>query len=290
VDRACRLEAMLRNLSRKRKNLRVEQSQVDNQFIRLMKDLQLALQNDQDLTVIVADAFIAAPKTTDGSQASTMDSQQSISSQTAGNDGSTLRTESQLVSSQNNAHSDVVKPNRLESTALAIDTPETRHRSCANSFACFAGDVFENDLDEQNSVSQSPSLAYSNSTPSVSTQAPELFPSASHPSPTALRAGAEAWRAQYGQDAFTGIDFRTGMSGHLGLVSSQTHPHEYLKKSYTGGSATYNMPKMSSHTGLTMQKPRLLTGILSSLTLPSFSTVSQTEESRDQQVQHTGSM
>jgi hypothetical protein len=35
----------------------MEQSKVDNKFIQLMSELQASLQNDEDLTVILADTF-----------------------------------------------------------------------------------------------------------------------------------------------------------------------------------------------------------------------------------------
>ncbi len=65
MDRACKLEAMLLALSNRRKELRTEQSKVDNKFIRLMSDLQASLQNDEDLTVITADTFSTPMETID---------------------------------------------------------------------------------------------------------------------------------------------------------------------------------------------------------------------------------
>ena len=75
-----------------------------------------------------------------------------------------------------------------------------------------------------------------------------ILTSASHPSPSALRAGARAWREMHGRQASNGIDFRTGMSGHSALFSSSAHTHDYLAstKGFFAG--------MSNHTGLTMWK------------------------------------
>ena len=76
--------------------------------------------------------------------------------------------------------------------------------------------------------------------------------SATHPSPSAMREGARAWRERHRQQPRTGIDFRTGMSGHKALYSPQArHPHAFLEtvSSWTG-------MKMSSHTGLSLSSSR----------------------------------
>jgi len=57
VDRSCKLEAMLRLMSSRRKELREEQRKIDNQFIAYMNELQVSLMSDEDLTVIAADTF-----------------------------------------------------------------------------------------------------------------------------------------------------------------------------------------------------------------------------------------
>ena len=88
-----------------------------------------------------------------------------------------------------------------------------------------------------------------------------MLTTAAHPSPSALRAGARAWREMHGRPASNGIDFRTGMSGHSALFSSSAHPHDYLastQRFFTG---------MSNHTGLTMWKaPKFPFSLTSSAT------------------------
>ena len=66
VDRACRLEAMLRMVSQERKRLRKEQSRIDNSFIRLMNELQHSLEKDEDLTVICRSTFLNLDTTRNG--------------------------------------------------------------------------------------------------------------------------------------------------------------------------------------------------------------------------------
>jgi hypothetical protein len=284
VDRACRLEAMLRDLSRRRKELRQEQTQIDNQFIHLMNDLEMSLHNDEDLTVILADTFTLPPK--DPDEPEKKEDSPAVS---------TIRARAESP--------DFVKPpNRLpQKEETAVYRPKT-------SFVCFAGDMFSGGCDGdapcstptatsrsdfRESVSQS-SLRSTSSSPTHA----NLFPSASHPSPSALRAGAQAWRERNGQNARTSVDFRTGLSGHSALMSAQPHHAHPIIESQgssggfgsTTGGWTGGLPKMSSHTGLSMtskSKP-FYTGILSSLTLPSFSGPSDNDERSD--IARTGSM
>lgn len=61
-----------------------------------------------------------------------------------------------------------------------------------------------------------------------------------------LSAEAEAWRERYYQNSqrSRGVNFRTGFSGHQGLVNYMVHPHAYLDHQQRA------LPKMSSHSGL----------------------------------------
>lgn len=251
--------------------LRMEQSKVDNQFIRLMNDLQLSLQQDEDLTVILADAFA------DGDEHRARDEAEKKEDDAAASIPARPRAE------ERNDTVDIQKPNRLEQKLKA---PETVSRP---NFVCFAGDVFSGySLDSSEREEQRRTTAGTASPTGSLEGASSLFPSASHPSPSALRAGARAWREQHGQAPRDGIDFRTGMSGHMALLSSHAHPHEYLEEpSYSASSAPVHFPKMSSHTGLTM--PRL-SGIMASLTLPSFGTARPSTEERREEVHQSGSM
>lgn len=61
MDRSCILEAMLRTLSDRRKELRQKQSENDTQFVKLMNKLQTSLQGDEDLTVVCKTAFKEEP-------------------------------------------------------------------------------------------------------------------------------------------------------------------------------------------------------------------------------------
>jgi hypothetical protein len=270
---------MLRTLSQRRKELRIEQSKIDSQFIRLLKDLQLSLEKEEDLTVIAADAF-AEPK-------EALDSSVEIMIAEKKEDDHRPPPATSPSEHRNDYETTLVKPTRLPDQLTSAFQPPR------SSFVCFAGDVFSNYASDYRSTTTQPNTPGSpaNSVEALST----LFPTTSHPSPSALRAGAQAWRERHGLQANQGIDFRTGMSGHMALLSTHAHPHEYLEPvssySSTGG---YHFPKMSSHTGLTMAKPSTWgRSLLSSLTLPTFgisSSALQPDEGSREGVQQAGSM
>jgi hypothetical protein len=263
VDRACKLEAMLRSLSSQRKRLRLEQSKVDNMFIRLMNDLQISLMTDDDLTVIVADTFTAAPADRKAEYRQQNEARDQMPSRNA--------ADASLTNMSNNGP---VKPKLDDNIgqeerqdSQGTGTPHVL-TTAARGFACFANDVFDtisgtgSDETEYHTLRRqqgiSPSIRTTQKSDIEGTtcsmpMATTLFPSASHPSPSAMSAGARAWREMHGREECRGgVDFKTGMSGHMALLSSHAHPHEYLG---THRHAIANFRGMSNHTGLTMTKP-----------------------------------
>ena len=269
VDRACKLEAMLCSLSNRRKALRIEQSKIDNQFIRFMNELQHSLQNDEDLTVILADAF-------------------SVPVENTKTDVTYIDQGEKTAEAEEERNDYPQKPPLERATTPPLESFRPGR------FACFAGGVFGDDVGSRDQATDllhswaNPELSPFRGSQDTDADAALLFPSSSHPSPSAMRAGAQAWREQHGRDAATDntINFRTGMSGHMALLSTQSHPHEYLEPSHSRlGSAT----RMSSHTGLPMFKIPSLQGILNSLTLPVIGTPPRRVNSQGQ-IHHTGSM
>ena len=312
VDRACKLEAMLRFLSTQRKQLRLEQSKIDNMFIRLMNDLQISLMTDEDLTVIVADTFAAAANYKKGEapvQAETRDEQPPREIKTTeSEDGPVKPPNVDTAGSNKRLH-----PRHDGGTPTVLT-------NAARGFACFANDVFDtisgtgsDDTEFQklrrqqqqqgrrlSSSPRKPRPTFAQdcdgtvcSAPDVSTT---LFPSATHPSPSAMSAGARAWRELHGRQASrgAGVDFKTGMSGHMALLSSSAHSHEYLGDSHR----VTDFRKMSNHTGLTMAKPfksavgtlyqSMYQSLYPALNIPSLSGLSGTPE-RVQQSQQADS-
>jgi hypothetical protein len=235
---------MLRSLSARRKELRQEQSQVDNRFVRLMNDLQSSLMNDEDLTVVAGEAFTPTAK--------------------SGKD----EKENELVlrdmeptqrEERRDPNDGLTKPSML--TRQSTPTQVTR------TFSCFANEVFDalgGSPDEEviqsgpailNAMTHPFGSAIERAAASEDDRSTTLFPAASHPSPSAISAGARAWRERHGREASQGVDFRTGLSGHLALTSSHAYSHEYLSRKTA-------FPRMSSHSGLTMTRPvrRVLAG------------------------------
>lgn len=292
VDRACKLEAMLRSLSTRRKQLRLEQSKVDNMFIRLMNDLQISLMTDEDLTVIAADTFAVADKKplkrhqdeAREKEPSQHENQASLSLASIENTGPVKPQKLQVHNGQ-------------EERQDAQGTP-TVLTTAARGFACFANDMFDtisgtgsDDTEYQKLRRQGIQAQMSAAEQTLQARgvpgdvATTLFPSASHPSPSAMSAGARAWRERHGREECRGgVDFKTGMSGHMALLSSHAHPHEYLGTHRTAP----NFRGMSNHSGLTMTKPlkkavgtlyqSMYQSLYPALQIPSLSGASATPE------------
>lgn len=289
---------MLFSLSNRRKSLRLEQTRIDNQFIRFMNELQHSLKTDEDLTVILADAFSAPP-------AASLKEDIEIDA---------VDEEKEEKTSSPDDHHPQKPPKEAENNQIA--TPPRTSR-----FACFAGGVFGgtggscSQEDAQgflrSALSTNPEWTIHRGSGShdVDPDASRLFPRARNPSPSAMRAGAQAWREQFGRAPANecSINFRTGMSGHMALLSTHAHPHQYLDHHHepslsssrsgstglgyrsAGRMSSHTGLKMSSHTGLTMTKLPSLQGILSSLTLPAPNTPPRSEADRNQ-IHQTGSM
>ena len=289
VDRSCKLEAMLRLMSTRRKGLREEQKKIDNQFIAFMNELQVSLMSDEDLTVIAADTFHKNIENNDPSGTSTGAAADTARARDITTDVAALDIQPpqpppppppEVRPSNTYEDSTPLKPRFME---RPMTPPGDSSRG---SFFCSSSDVLNAVLPLSSSrtqqppalpnVTRSPAIArefnsinqqqrnqFQSSYPQtprhdrrsyhqhghvVEDTPTRLLTSASHPSPSALRAGARAWREMHGRPASDGIDFRTGMSGHSALFSSSAHPHDYLvqtQRFFAG---------MSNHTGLTMWK------------------------------------
>lgn len=301
VDRACKLEAMLRSLSQQRKRLRKEQSKVDNMFIRLMNDLQVSLMTDDDLTVIVADTFAKTAKKKTVQR--TQDEARETEPMSPTGIDPVARASSIEADEEDTGP---FKPPKLAFRAQQPlhqeqrqDPPGMAVSNAARGFACFANDMFDSisgagSTDETDFQKLRRQQGLATPVPTVQKISIEavpstLFPSASHPSPSAMSAGARAWREKHGrqEEPVSGVDFKTGMSGHMALLSSHAHPHEYL------GGRLPNFHGMSNHTGLSITKPikksvgalyqSMYQSLYPALTVPSLSGASMGTPERPQQ-------
>jgi hypothetical protein len=241
--------------------------QIDNQFISLMNELQVSLMADEDLTVIGVGTF--QDKRKEDSQAEVRDNE------------SAGHLMGQEVRSNNTEDSTPLKPRPM----VPMERPVTPPTDISRGFFCSSGSVFESVITmSASSSSRQPPALSSATTPAIAealyqaqenrSNSAESTPtrtgmfraetptrmfrsSAPHPSPSALKAGARAWREMHGRAASANlgsanmsIDFRTGMSGHSALMSASAHPHDYLDPRVRA----VNFQGMSNHSGVTMWK------------------------------------
>lgn len=271
----------------------------------MLNSLQTSMEHDEDLTVIVAAAF----------SGSALDDTSDV-------DPTPTATYGEIRSRDTVTERDDIDIQKAQLQQRPPTPPFQNAR-----LTCFAGPLFganddDNYVSERAALPDMPTSSLLDFMPHQATLG-TLLPSISHPSPSAMRAGAQAWRERQGQiarggSATGGINFRTGMSGHMGvLLGNQTrHPHEYLEDQYQPAVAaqqshgyghqqsTSNTPtytnnyrpaysgrlRMSSHTGLSSVRskpsPVAASSILDSFTpmilRPSSTTSSRAEESRDQ--------
>lgn len=230
VDRACTLEAILFNLSNQRKELRMQQSRVDNQFIQFMNALQHSLRSDEDLTVIHGEAFTSPSAMTPRVE---MD-----------NNGSS-------TTEYSNYYPQKPQPARPSTPPL---------ESIRRGFSCFAGNMFGDDsATTVHPPSPAPEhllrSALANHDLSNYREHATIFPTNSQVSPSAMRAGAQAWQRENNNGS---INFRTGMSGHMALLSTHAHADAVQRPLLRG---------MSQHAGLTTmgRLPRNLHWIFNTL-------------------------
>lgn len=245
VDRACKLEALLRSVTLRRKELRIQQRKTDSQLVTMMQDLQTSLLNDEDLTVIGADTFSEVDMKVRFNNFMDEQEDRKIAAHDSDSDNSIAEGKGALVYKRADSPPSIV--------------PQS-------SFGCFPEGMFgdfgglSSRRQESSSSSQSEvvagvmrALSFSDDRSTSDAQRASrrvLHQASSHPSPRAMSAGAQAWRDRNNRPASRGIDFRTGMSGHMALLSTQVHrdPHSYLRTN------TSMLGKMSAHTGLTLTR------------------------------------
>lgn len=230
------MEAYLHALANRRRELKAECGKIDTRFTGLMNNLQASLFNDEDYTVIPAEEF-------DDSEASHIQIPQ--------------LDDSRVSLDQNPSDdSDVLfKPQAL----VRQPTPPD-----AAGLSCSMGSVLQamsatlgGDYEPIPQSASAPDTL--NGEPNHIENLAEVQQRAhaqarqSPPRTRELSGEAEAWRERYYQArrrGGAGVDFRTGLSGHQGLVGYMVHPHAYLD------GQPRSLPKMSSHSGLSRSMGR----------------------------------
>ncbi len=223
---------MLHALSARRQELRGEKRKIDNSFVGLMSNLQASLLSDEDLTVVPSDTF---------TDAATESFRPELAEDKRGNDVG--------LSPSASVDSGLRKP---QPTVAALPAPSSPLAEVAS----FASSMLEH---------LSTSVGQAVDSPARFQRTLPTRVDDSHPSPRTMSAGARAWRERNGRSASRHVDFRTGMSGHMGLgvTSYMVHPHDYLEHKPR---TTF---RMSSHSGLTMTRPRAREQRSNSLSNPS---------------------
>lgn len=237
VDRACRIEAYLHALAARRRELKAESGKIDTRFTGLMNNLQESLYNDEDLTVIAADTF-----ENDSKMKSVMMIPQEEAIGRTFSDDSDLQKPFTLarqptppmaggfgacsMGSVFNAMSATLGGDE-EVASLSSSIAPTSSADCLG-----LGPLLQQDHAQEQAIEQGEGQVH-------------LQGRQSPPRTRELSAEAEAWRERYyqNQQRSRGVDFRTGFSGHQGLVNYMVHPHAYLDHQRA-------LPKMSSHSGL----------------------------------------
>lgn len=231
----------MRTLSDKRKEMRKEQAKVDNKFIRLMNNLQHSLHNDEDLTVICGNTFV---KSRSGDELMKL-----IGDEIKEDDESRNETQERAVEAVAEENDDTLSPRKPSPLVRESTPPYLTNPPNEGGYGCFSNAVL-NAYDEN-------------------LHSPGFFPTGCHPTASEMSAGAQAWRDRYGRTSRTGtgIDFRTGLSGHSGMLSTHAHAHQYLESPTDVPARSSGAGRrMSAHTGLTMARPfPALTNILSAL-------------------------
>jgi hypothetical protein len=241
VDRACRIEAYLHALAARRRELKTESGKIDTRFTGLMNNLQDSLFNDEDLTVIAADTFEndsamkSAMMIPQQEEAFVSDIGQTYSEDSALQKPHMLARQPTPPMASGLASCSMGSVFHAMTATLGGDEEVSSLSSIAptSSADCLGlGPVLQEDHAQQRSIEQ---------------REEEVHPQArrSPPRTRELSAEAEAWRERYYQNnqRSRGVDFRTGFSGHQGLVNYMVHPHAYLDHQRV-------LPKMSSHSGL----------------------------------------
>ena len=243
LDKAAKIEALINGLSNCRIKLMEAKATTEKDAIALMDQLQTALVQEEDMTVIGAEAFEF-----DGEMDDARDDLSASFSLSKLNDSSDEVDElepSTQNSSINTQTNDTVSHQRH----LEVNTSNDQSVSFLDFFLCRNISSYitrSRDTDEQRD-----DLRTSNALAHV----------AAVRSQDQLARAAQEWRRRNGKDA---SQFRTGRSGDQGVLSHNAHEHGHLNVG--------TLPRVSDHCGLTPRKrvKKKSTESTSSLSFVSF--------------------
>jgi hypothetical protein len=248
LDKAANIEAMIYSLSYCRNKLLEAKVSTERDAITLMSELETLLMQEEDVTVIGAEAFDSNNSNSSDIGHEAMDEiREEFSTSFSLNEHSGRYAlyhadhEGADADENGDRRDDNNNDNRKD-TSLSLQKISQVQNSrisfldyaiCGiRSMGMVSGDV-EDDRDQQELVDTRDSTRQYSS--------------------NAMVRAAQEWRRRNGKEASQNshIDFRTGMSGHQGVLShhAQEHSHEVLGRGY-------NLPRMSDHCGLTPKRAR----------------------------------
>eukprot|EP00978_Attheya_sp_CCMP212_P004501 scaffold9793_cov56-Attheya_sp.AAC.2 len=144
MDRACKLEAMLHSLALRRSQLKKDVTVTERRTIGLMKDLQVSLIADEDITVVAADVFESTHTPTrkfpedDDTSSSTglvvLEQRDNESSSNQNNDRNTTILQDSSSSNSNHGDDGLNKPYRL----IRVESDQGEQER-GGGIACYAG-------------------------------------------------------------------------------------------------------------------------------------------------------
>eukprot|EP00559_Dactyliosolen_fragilissimus_P007259 CAMPEP_0184865462 /NCGR_PEP_ID=MMETSP0580-20130426/18204_1 /TAXON_ID=1118495 /ORGANISM="Dactyliosolen fragilissimus" /LENGTH=410 /DNA_ID=CAMNT_0027364681 /DNA_START=358 /DNA_END=1587 /DNA_ORIENTATION=+ len=211
IDRACSIEAILRSLLDQRNQLKIDQMKAEKDAVGLMSELQKFMIQEEDLTVIGADAF-------DNTLGASNSELKKV------DPPSTPEKPQQKIEVIKSEHSSGKKMlQELPSSKIMPKAPTT-----STGFLSFASGIMG--MVQSKSVE----IEVTNvATPDKNQRSLSKIISVCHDSPApskAMIAGAEDWRRRNGRQAAQGVDFKTGMSGHHAMQSNHHHQHIFVQR------------------------------------------------------------
>lgn len=209
---------MLYILSFRRNHLIDQKEGIERDAIKLMQELQDSIIENEDLTVIGAEAFKDKNKITSGDDNLRDDKIPTKPASPKKCEDSNSGDEN--VISQHETTGSASKDSPEPNLFTSIDT------TFSNNFMTWLGGFFNSNSAEDESRS------------TIST----IFSREDEQNYQTLLASAESWRRRNGREAERGVDLRTGRSGHLGANGHYASNHGY----HDVGSF-----KISTHSGLT---------------------------------------
>ena len=237
LDKAASIEAMISSLSLCRNKLLEAKVDAERDAIALLKELQTTLIQEEDVTVIGAEAF-AQDQQDDGQDrgGASSDSGEGTPGDDDNDDYSI--TAHQIYHSRSGS---ILQPRIRPRISSSIPAdPSLSFLNCdvfAGLQSIVSGDAVQDSM-PTNDACDDGGVARANSSTALTMYSSDEMVQA-----------AQVWRKRNGKEAseYTHIDFRTGLSGHTGVRSSQVHDHQQPKHSKQRGRKL----RMSAHGGLT---------------------------------------